>query len=241
METNEQPMAPSLWSRFAVNVPVAILISAAMVSGSILYVGGSRSATVALPDQQKDDAAVKVKDPSTLFGPNDPMLGNPKAKVTIVEFSDFQCPYCRTFFEDTYGKLKKEYIDTGKVRLVFRNFPLSFHSMAKPAALAAQCAQEQNKFWQYHDALFVEQAKKGQGTISFSATDLKTWAQGIGLNIQQFSQCLDSQKYSAKIDADIAAAGTAGVNGTPSFFINGQLLVGAQPYSEFKALIDDAL
>lgn len=233
---------------FVVSIPMAILVAAAMVSGSVLYVGSGSNGTALLPSalqptaqEPGDTAPVKIKDPSTLFSADDPMIGNAKAKVTIVEFSDFQCPFCRRFWKDTYSQLKKEYIDTGKVRMVTRAFPLSFHEAAKPAAIASLCAKEQGKFWEYRDKVFGEQEKKGQATIAFGVAELKTWATAIGLNAQQFNSCLDTQKYAAKVDADTAAGSAVGVSGTPSFFINGQQVVGAQPFSAFKKIIDELL
>lgn len=178
--------------------------------------------------------AVKLAD-------NDPVLGKSSAKVTIVEFSDFQCPYCRKFYNEAYAQLKKEYIDTGKAKLIFRDYPLPFHDGAKPAAMAAQCANDQGKYWQFHDKMFEEQDKKGTGTVPFTTTDLKLWASQIGVNTTTFNQCLDSQKYATEVDADAQAGQTFGVDGTPSFFINGKLIVGAQPFSVFKAAIDEEL
>jgi protein-disulfide isomerase len=233
------------------NAPLAILIAAAMVSGSILYAGGSGTARLAQAptDQGAGQVAspTPVQNPADLVAANDPVIGNSKAKVTIVEFSDFQCPYCRAFYKDTYSQLKKDYIDTGKVKLVFRDYPLPFHPSAQPAALGGQCATEQGKFWQYHDMVFGEQQKREAdptrvaATITFSANDLKAWAAKAGLNAAQFNSCLDSAKYKDNVQADTDAGNKYGVSGTPSFFVNGQLLVGAQPYSEFKKLIDQAL
>ncbi len=230
----------------ASNIPFAILIAAAMISGSILYtrsgslpsdaianIGGDGAQAVATP--------TAIKDPSVLSDKNDASLGKADAKVTIVEFSDFQCPFCRSFFQGAYGQIKKDYIDTGKVRLVFRHFPLSFHPAARPSALAAECAGDQGKFWQFHDKMFTEQEKKGTGTVSYGIAELKTWASQIGLDSAKFNSCLDGEKYASKVDTDTAAGSKYGVSGTPSFFINGKLLVGAQPFAKFKELIDSAL
>jgi protein-disulfide isomerase len=251
METNElTPPTPAVSKAHAwvTSVPLAILVAAAMVSGSILYIGsgGIPSALIkdaAAPSQGdvQEPAPVAIDDPSVLFGANDPVIGNAKAKVTIVEFSDFQCPFCRKFFNETYAQIKKEYIDTGKARMVFRHYPLPFHDAAKPSALAAACANEQNKFWQFHDKMFQEQDKKGTGTVTYGVAELKTWAAQVGVNATQFNACLDSAKYASKVDVDTADGAKYGVNGTPSFFINGKLLVGAQPFEKFKAMIDAAL
>jgi len=224
-----------------------------MVSGSILYVGGGSASifktgqgpTVAVSNEPTPTV---VKDPKTLYGPTDPVLGNPNAKVTIVEFSDFQCPFCRQFFVDTFSQLKQKYIDTGKVRLIYRNFPLTqIHPAAQPAALAGECANDQGKFWQYHDKVFSEQQKRETNpavvtkTITFGATELKAWASQIGLDMTQFNQCFDGGKHTADVQVDLQAGSAAGVGGTPSFFIDGQLLVGAQPFDQFSQLIDREL
>jgi len=246
MEPQEQ-LSPKVAKvhAFVTSIPLAILVAAAMISGSVLYVGsgGLPSANIgdAIAQVPQEDAPVAIEDPSVLFSNDDAVLGNKDAKVTIVEFSDFQCPFCRSFFEGAYPDIKKNYIDTGKARLVFRHYPLPFHDAARPSALAAECAKEQGKFWQMHDKMFTEQAKKGTGTVAFGVAELKTWAAQIGVNAGQFNSCLDSEKYASKIDASIEDGSKYGVNGTPSFFINGKLLVGAQPFAQFKALIDAEL
>lgn len=169
------------------------------------------------------------------------ILGDKNAKVTLVEFSDFQCPFCRKFFQESFGQIKKDYVDTGKVKLAFRHFPLDFHAMAVPTALASECANEQNKFWQYHDKVFEEQAKQGDGTITYSKDDLKKWAVEIGLNSNNFNQCLDSEKYKTQVEQDAQDGRNAQVNGTPTVYVNGNQIVGAQPYSSFKEAIEKEL
>lgn len=170
-----------------------------------------------------------------------PLLGNENAKVTIVEFSDFQCPFCRKFYTETLPQVKESYIDTGKVKLAYRHFPLSFHPMSMPSALASECASEQGKFWEYHDKLFEEQEKLGQGTVQYTIDDIKQWAADIGLNTAQFNECLDSEKYKDKIEKDLQEAIAAGVNSTPTFSVNGGIINGALPFSSFKAVLDNLL
>ena len=166
-------------------------------------------------------------------------LGSPDAPVTIVEFSDFQCPYCERFYTQTFSQLKENYIDTGKVRFVFKDFPLSFHEKAMPAALAAECAGEQGKYWDMHDKLFGEQQR---WVKSDKPNDVfKEFAKELDLNGDQFNECLDSQKYQAEIQADQQEGLAAGVQGTPAFFINGQFISGAQPYQVFQQVIDQIL
>lgn len=157
--------------------------------------------------------------------------GNPNAKVTMVEFSDFQCPYCGQA-EPTIKQIFATYGD--KVKLVYRHYPLPFHENAFPAALASMCANEQGKFWEYHDKLFSNQEK-------LTATDLKTYASQLGLDMEKFNPCLESKKYKAQVDKGYADGGAAGVSGTPAFFINGRPLFGAYPFASFKTIIDEEL
>jgi protein-disulfide isomerase len=173
---------------------------------------------------------------------DDPMLGSPDAKVLIIEFGDYQCPSCRMFWKDIEPRLKKEYIDTGKVKLVFRDFPLmQSHPEALLAAMAVNCAGDQQKYWEYHDKVFREQYNKGDDVIRLKPADLKKWAKDIKLDAAAFDQCLDSEKYKSEVLKDEADGEAAGVQGTPTFFINGRLMGGAQQYPEYKKLIDDLL
>ena len=165
--------------------------------------------------------------------------GNENAKVTLVEFTDYQCPFCKRHFDQTESQLQTEYIKTGKVRWIVRDLPLSFHQNAHAAAEAARCAGDQNKYKAMHDKLFETQTAWGESATA--PTVFAGYATGMGLNGTSFSQCLSSGKYKAAVDADLALASQIGANGTPTFYINGQPLVGAQPFSAFKALIDAEL
>ena len=151
--------------------------------------------------------------------------------------------YNRKFYKEAFAEIKKNYVDTGKVKVAFRHYPLPFHTGAKPAALVSECANEQGKFWEMHDKIFDEQDKKDPqgGTVEYTSNDLKTWANDIGLNSEQFNKCLDSSKYSKEVDADLAAGQKVGVQGTPTTFVNGVGVVGAQPFSAFKTTIDKEL
>ncbi len=160
-----------------------------------------------------------------------PSKGSNDAKVTIVEFSDFQCPFCSRA-EPSVDEVMQKY--AGKVRVVFRHFPLSFHEKAAKAAEVAACAEEQGKFWEFHKALFANQQK-------LSPEDLKEHAKTLGLDSTKFDACLDGNKMKAKVDSDMEAGRKVGVNGTPAFFINGVMLSGAQPASEFEKIIDREL
>lgn len=161
-----------------------------------------------------------------------PSMGPADAPVTIVEFSDFQCPYCSRVLP-TLEKVSEEYGD--KVRIVFRQFPLSnIHPQAQKAAEASLCAFDQDKFWEMHDAMFADQ--KG-----LNVDQLKAKAVTLGLDATVFDECLDSNKYADQVEADLRAGSQAGVTGTPAVFINGQFLSGAQPYDAFAAIIDKEL
>ncbi len=182
--------------------------------------------------------------PVTLTVGDGPSLGSGDAPVTIVEFSDYECPFCRRHFSSTFQELKAAYIDTGKVRYVFRDFPLEkIHPDAKKAAEAAHCAGDQGKFWEFHDTLFGH-----QGALKLS--DLRTMATDIKLDAVSFNSCLESGKFGKAVDADLAAGSAAGVNGTPGFFIgktkpDGTIVAtgmkGAQPAAAFSQVIDRLL
>jgi protein-disulfide isomerase len=160
-----------------------------------------------------------------------PVKGSPSAPVEVIEFADFECPYCLAA-SPTVNRVLETYGDN--IRLVYRNFPLQNHPRARPAAEAAQCANEQGKFWAYHDRLFGEPGK-------LSDADLKQTAAALGLNAPQFNKCVDDRKYRDVIETDGKAGTEAGVSGTPAFFINGRLLSGAQPFEAFKRIIDEEI
>ncbi|MBC8287834.1 MAG: DsbA family protein [Nitrospinae bacterium] len=170
-----------------------------------------------------------------------PILGDLKAPVTIVEFTDYQCPFCRKFYMAAYKELKKEYIDTGKLRFVLRDLPLGFHQYAKPAAISAHCAGEQDKFWQMHDALF-------EGN-KFTPNDILGYAKSIGLDNKAFKSCLTSGRYNEGLEQDVADANKAGITGTPGFvvgrttdnIVKGAFISGTRPFATFKKEIDKLL
>lgn len=162
---------------------------------------------------------------------NSPRWGRAGAPVEIVEFSDFQCPYC-TRGAETLEQVKKHYGD--KVTIVYRHFPLPMHDRADEGAAASECANEQGKFWEYHDILFANQR-------ALQRPQLEAYAEQLGLNMAKFREALDTGKFKAQVDADLAQARSAGISGTPSFLINGQKFVGAQPYERFEEQVKAAL
>jgi protein-disulfide isomerase len=161
-----------------------------------------------------------------------PFKGTERAPVTIVKFEDFQCPYCKTV-QTTYQELLKRY--NGKVRLVHKDLPLdAIHPQARQAAEAARCAGEQGKFWEYHDRLYANSPKAG-------IDELKSYGKDIGLNMTSFDQCVTSGKYRAAVQSDLNEGAQLGLTGTPTFFINGREISGAQPVEAFTAIIDEEL
>lgn len=219
-------------------IPISIVIAGVLIAGAVVY--ANRSGAPA-PTGQQATAGASVAAVEGLAD-DDPILGNPDATVTIVEFSDFQCPFCRRFWKETLPQIKTVYLATGKAKFVYRDFPLSqIHPGALPAAEGTECAREQGKFWELHDAIFEEQEKQGSGTVQFTAADVKQWAANIGLDSPRFSQCLDSGKYRKEIEKDLADGASFGVTGTPATFINGRLIAGAQPFAAFKAIIEEEL
>lgn len=174
---------------------------------------------------------------------NDPMLGSPSAPLTLVEFSDYQCPFCGRFFRDTYPIIKEVYIKTGKLRYVYRDFPLPSHKEAQKAHEAANCAGEQGKYWEMHDRIFGNQAQ-------MQVPHLREYAEALGVNMPAFTACLDSGKYAEEIKKDIEDGTRAGVQGTPTFVlgqtqatgqVEGLIIRGAQPTDYFKKEIDRLL
>lgn len=181
---------------------------------------------------------------------DDAVLGDKNAPVTLIEFVDYECPFCKSFFDQTFPQIKKNYIDTGKVKFVMRDLPLSFHQNAHKESQAAECAREQggdSAYFKYHDEIFKRTISNGTG---LALTQLSVIANDLGLNGNNLQSCLDSEKYKAEVDKDLADASKAGANGTPTFFvgksdssgaIDGQIVVGAQPYSAFQVVIDQML
>lgn len=223
-------------------LPASILLASLIISGTLLYTKGATKnnpnpGTANIGNQP----AAQAQQVNLTLNSSDHLMGSNKAKVTVIEYSDLQCPFCRLFWKQTLPQIKKEYIDTGKVLFVYRHYPLDFHPMSTSSAKAVECANESGKFWEMHDKIFQEEQKLGDGTVQYALADLKKWASEIGLNSSSFNTCLDSDKYSQRIKDDTASGNQSGVSGTPTLFINGQKIVGAQPYTTFKSAIDGAL
>lgn len=165
---------------------------------------------------------------------NNVIKGSEKAPVTLVEFSDYQCPFSERFFNQTLPQIEKNYIKTGKVKMVFRNYPLAFHQNAQKTAEAAECAGEQGKFWEFHDTIFKNQK-------DLDLTSLKKYAKNLGLETKKFNDCLDSGKMAAQVQKDTSEGSKYGVSGTPCFFVNGLKIEGAMPFAAFEEAIEKEL
>ncbi len=178
---------------------------------------------------------------------DDPLMGNPDASITIIEFSDFQCPFCAKFHEDTLPQLEENYISTGKVNFVYRDFPIqSIHPNAIPAALASECADDQGKFWEMHDMIFENQGTWQGLEILQSVSLFKQYAIELGLNDDEFDSCIDSGEHLEEIRGDLDDGRNYGVTGTPGFFVGNEeigftKLIGAQPFSSFQKVIESQL
>ena len=212
------------------------VLAALLIIGAFAFFSKNDSGSNAANNQQQPSNLPSQNAKSQVSADNDAFLGDKNAKVTIIEFSDYQCPFCKKFWTEALPGIKKDYIDTGKVKLVYRDFPLSsIHPNAEPAAEAVECVREAGKgdaaYFKMHDKIFENQQ-------SLSVDNLKSWAKQLGYNIDT---CLDSGKFKSEVQKDIADGAAAGVQGTPTFFVNGKALVGAQPYSAFKQAIDSEL
>jgi len=192
-----------------------------------------RQVLAAANPQSQMPVKVKMK-----IEPGWQVLGRDDAPVTIVEFSDYQCPFCRRYHGTTFADLKKNYIDTGKVRYIIRDLPLDIHANAANAALAARCSGEQNQFWTMRELMLATSADLGSDSI------LKYGSQ-LNLDMPRFHACMEGKKYSAEVQKDAAAAGALGINATPSFVIgktskeqiDGLRILGALPYASFETTI----
>jgi protein-disulfide isomerase len=213
-------------SVFFFAIPLALLVGLAM--GYIIWGRGGNEAQPAVADESQGAPVrydVSVDD--------DPYIGPKDAPVTIIMFSDYQCVYCQKWYTEVFKPLLQNY--PGKIRFVYRDFPLStIHPSATAAAEAANCAGDQNKYWEFFNAVFM-------GTEKLSDQTIQTYASAIQLDMESFNQCLSSQKYRSEVEADFSYAAGLGVQSTPTFFVNGLAVIGAQPYQVFSSLVEQEL
>ena len=215
-------------------LPIAIVIAGALVAGAVVFRDDKPSQGEDLKGGAKDSIEEQKKDEEEVVDvsiDDDAIRGDENAKITIIEFSDYECPYC-TKAEATMKKILKNY--EGKVRWIYRDFPMSYHKDSQLAAEASEAAHTQGKYWEYHDLLY-------KNNDSLKKESLIKFAEELGLDMDKFKKDLESRKYKDEVEKDASDAVEAGVDGTPSFFINGRKIVGAQPYEEFARVIDEEL
>ena len=244
------------------STPTGIIIALVAVVAVAAFFAGlyfSNLDTNQVTKSDLDDAISRIESkignnlPSPTLQPvkisldDDPIRGNPDAPITIVEFSDYQCPFCARFYAQTLPLLLEEYIDEGKVNLVYRDFPVQrIHPNALSAAVAAECADEQGKYWEYHDTLFEKQNAWAKLDSNSAISTCSQFATEIALEQQQFDNCLESGKYLEEVQADFSDGKNYQVTGTPGFFIGNEdiwfvKIIGAKPYDAFKKVIDAQL
>ena len=197
--------------------------------------GGQTTPSPQAPQPQKEVLGKEQREKIESEGAA--VKGKEGAPITIVEFSDFQCPFCKRYFEETYPQIWEQYGD--KIRYVFHDYPLAFHPHAQKLAEAARCAGDQGKYWLMHDLIF-EKREEWAEKKNIEA-NVANYAQSLGLHLDDFSDCLDSGKYTQAVKDDFALGQEVGVSGTPTFFVNGQKLTGAQPFEAFKTIIEAKL
>ena len=237
-------------SKLAIPILATLLVIASFFIGSLwTQTKQLKSGTKTLEGQPAQVANPPAKPTSGQASTDDdPVLGDKNAPITMIEFSDYECPFCKRFYEQALSQIKTNYIDTGKVKLVYRDLPLSFHDpMATKEAIAANCARDQggdSQYFLYHDEIFNRTKSNGNG---LNQNDLQTIAQDLKLNLDQFNSCLQDPNQEQEVKNDLAAATAANATGTPTFIIGpsssdgnieGQLVVGAQPYSTFEAIFN---
>jgi protein-disulfide isomerase len=238
-------------------VPLSILLAGFMVAMGLFFGLRSPNATNNNnnnADDTNDETQVDDGEVDELSLDDDPYKGDKdSAKVAIVEFTDYECPYCKQHYEQTYSDLIDNYVETGDAIYVVRDFPLSFHDpMATNEALAAQCVFDQDgnsAYFEYHDLIFANTTSNGNG---LTEADLTDFAEEVGVNMSQFNDCYDGKDFDDEIDNDIAQGSAAGISGTPGFIIgllsedgksvvDGTILAGAYPYSDFQTVLDELL
>jgi protein-disulfide isomerase len=211
----------------AVYVLAAVAGAGLIIYGAFFYTkkpGASPQPAQVLPSP--DESLPEVAQPVPIDF-DEPYLGQKDAPITMIEYGSYLCGHCITFGKETFPKINENYIKTGKVKFIYRSYP------PLELGISALCANEQDKFWEYHEYSVNNQIKAEE--------DLKTFAQAVGLNAEQFNKCLDEKKYNNQAQAWYDAGQSDGVQGTPTFLINGKKLVGGLPYEEFQKELDQAL
>lgn len=222
-------------------MPRASVISLAVLCAA-LACGGSNAAPAASAPTNAAPTPVSTKaapDSVTDIADRNRIMGKATATVWMIEVSDFQCPFCKTFHDSTYPAIKKDYVDTGKIRLAYLNLPLPMHPNAQPAAHAAMCASLQGKFWEAHDRIFDSQDKwKG---LADARAFLDSVVVAAGADRAKLTACTESKRLAPLIQADMDRSAQAGAQSTPMFFVGNHKILGAAPIAAFRAAIDSAL
>lgn len=217
-------------------LPASILLAALIVGGSIVYLVHKGPAAPAAPGE-----VVEETFPPPSIADNDVVIGDLNAPVSLIEFGDYQCPFCVEFFLKTEPVLRSQYIETGKAKMVFRNFSF-LGPESDAAAAAAECAKDQKKFWEYHDALYTAEGKDGaENNGNLNRALFMKLAGDLKLDTVAFGKCIDDGTYAAKVQTDTQSADQYGVRSTPTLFINEEKIEGALPASQFSAAIDAVL
>ncbi len=235
------------WHLYVFVMPLIFIVGLGLgflARGWVPLPGTSQAASAAAVASSDPAAVVAQSNPGTpvetpqvvrydVPADDDPFLGSEDALITIVEFSDYECPYCRQWHSEVYSQLIDTYGD--QIRFVYRDFPLeSIHANAKPAAEAANCANEQGVFWDYHDKLFSME-------LGLSPKAYQEYASQLGMDEEAFQECVESRRYQQEVQSDFDFAANLGVRSTPTFFINGIAVVGAQPFEIFQQVIEKEL
>lgn len=231
---------PKTWTPVLMVLLLVASFLIGMLYTKVQYLQGNGAAPSAptAGTQQQGAAQVTPGAKVNVSVGNLPVMGNKDAKVKVVEFADFQCPFCKQWFSTVETNLINDYVKTGKVAFYWRDYPF-LGQESTWAANAARCANDQGKFWDFHDYLYNHQGQENSGT--FSKDNLKQFAADMGLDTNKFNNCVDSDQFAKDAQTDLADGQKAGVNGTPTVFINGVSVVGAQPYTAFKTIIDQEL
>ncbi len=220
-------------------LPASILLAAVLVAGALIYSTGAKNSDL---EKQAANVQQAVQKPTGPEIDDNVVLGDPQSPVTVFIFSDYQCPFCGRFFEQTELPIRQNYVSTNKVKMVYKS--LAFLGPESTAAAeAAECAKDQGSFWQYHDALFEAEIKDGQENNGNLNKELfRNIASDLNMDVDEFLSCYDSQKYADAINKDMDEAVLLMDRvSTPTVFINDMIVQGAQPYSVFSQIIDDAL
>jgi len=228
-------------------IPLAIIIAGVIIALGIFFANKNAAAkgTANTNDTANTDTTAKdtYKAATTTIGEGAVLGDKSKAKVAVVMYSDYQCPYCQTFEKDTLGQIKTDYVDTGKIVFVFRNYPLSFHGdITYTSAYAGECVLDQlgaEKLAEFHSKAYLLK----------TMAEVNAVAQGLGVDMSKYNTCVTNQTFKSRVDADFTAGGAAGVSGTPGFIVGtldgdkvtGKLIEGAYPFASFKTVIDEML